>query len=301
MATFRDYVHGARPKTLSAAVVPVALGSTLAYWYLNEMSKDETEIRFSIAVLIGCAVVSLFLQIGVNYANDFSDGVKGVDENRVGPMRLVGSGKASSRSVFVAMIISFSIASIAGIFVASQSTWWFVAIGVACLALAWFYTGSKHSYGYYGFGELAAFICFGLVATVGTFFALTSSFAVEPIFAGVLTGLFSVAILLANNIRDIKTDLASGKKTLAARMGAKSAKQVFMAVFFFVALSIFLLGLSIPLVWLSIILLALAIPIIKMMLAESEAVRYIEILVATSKLNLIIGAAISSLVLLSTI
>ncbi len=298
MANIQEYIQGARPKTLSAAIVPVALGSTLGFWHLE---KQLNQNSFSIAVMIACLIVSLALQIGVNYANDYSDGIKGVDENRLGPMRLVGSGKAKPRSVLLAMIISFTIASISGIYVASQSSWWLIAIGAMCIVLAWFYTGSKHPYGYYGFGEIAAFICFGLVATVGTFFALTNEISKESIFAGVLTGVFSIAILLANNIRDIENDSKSNKKTLAVRLGVNNAKLAFKMMFFFVAISLVLLSLSISLVWLALALLVLALPVINKMTRANEANQYIEILVATSKLNLVFGITTSVLVLLSAL
>jgi len=300
VANFKEYVAGARPKTLSAAIVPVALGSSLSYWYLD-VNKLLDDRGFSIFVMFCCLIVSLFLQIGVNYANDYSDGIKGTDENRVGPMRLVGSGKAKPKSVLIAMFVSFAIAAIAGIYVASQSSWWLVALGAICIALAWFYTGSKHPYGYYGFGELVAFICFGLVATVGTFFALTKEVVAEAVYAGALTGLFSIAILLANNIRDIDSDIESGKKTLAVRIGAKKAKIAFKLTFIFVALSIVLIGLSIQEVWIALALLVLAIPIVKKISNAQEAKQYIEILISTSKLNLIFGITTSTLVIVSTL
>mgnify|MGYP001192694784 CR=1 FL=1 len=304
MASVSEYIQGARPKTLSAAIVPVALGSSLSFWFLDNQDSSQLSRSgqsFSIPVMIGCLVVALFLQIGVNYANDYSDGVKGVDENRVGPMRLVGSGKASPKSVLYAMMMSFLVAAIAGIYVSSRSSWYFILLGAVCIALAWFYTGSKHPYGYHGFGELVAFICFGLVATVGTFYALVGEFAIESFYAGILTGLFSIAILLANNIRDIATDTQTGKKTLAVRIGEKNAKLAFKLTFLFVTISIFLLGMSIQHVWMALILLILALPIINKISKATEARQYIEILVATSKLNLLFGLVTSTLVIVNTL
>lgn len=290
MATFKEYVLGARPKTLSAAIVPVLLGSSLAYWQTDSFSVD---------IGIACLVVALSLQIGVNFANDYSDGIKGTDENRVGPMRLVGSGKAKPKSVLIAMLISLLIGSLSGIYVAWQSSWWLVVIGIFCVLLAWFYTGSKHPYGYYGFGELAVFICFGLVATMGTYFALTQTISKESFYAGCISGMFSVAILLANNIRDVPTDKVSGKKTLAVRIGAEKAKIVFLLSLIFVAISTILLSMSINEMWFVFPLFVLLGIIAWKMFRAEKPPEFISILVFTSQLNLAYGVLVSGLILVS--
>ncbi len=219
-ATLGTWIAGARPQTLPLAVAAVALGYGAASLAFGPTLWDHW-LRG-----LGCLVVAVALQIGVNYANDYSDGVRGTDANRVGPQRLVGSGRARPRAVLTAAIVFFAIAAVAGALVVWKSgQWWLLAVGVVCIAAAWFYTGGKRPYGYSALGEVAVFLFFGIVPVAGTVFVLTSSPAkvgtvnVEGWLAGVAAGAFACAVLLVNNIRDRERDRASGKRTLSVLIG----------------------------------------------------------------------------------
>jgi 1,4-dihydroxy-2-naphthoate octaprenyltransferase len=255
---------------------------------------------FSASHLVLCFVVAIALQVGVNYANDYSDGIKGTDENRVGPIRLVGQKIASPKSVFIAMSISFAVAGIAGIIVASQTSWWLIGVGAICMALAWFYTGGKHPYGYYGFGEVVVFLCFGLVATVGTFYVVTGHITALSVVASFVPGMYSVMILLANNIRDINSDKESGKKTLAVRIGAKNAKIIFLSAAVISMLAT--LYISLEYHW---VLIALPVAVFFGLLLNQKLSHakippdYISVLVNTSKFNLILSILMSALAFVS--
>jgi 1,4-dihydroxy-2-naphthoate octaprenyltransferase len=203
-------------------------------------------------------VVALGLQIGVNYANDYSDGVKGTDANRVGPMRLVGSGAATPEAVKKAAFISFGIAALAGIYISARSSWLLLIVGALALVAAWTYTGGPKPYGYMALGEVSVFIFFGVVATVGTYFIHVDSVSREVILASFAMGAIACAILVLNNLRDLEKDAAANKRTLAVVMGDKSTRDLYKWLMFFaliiaVALSIFsfyyLLGLvALPLI-----------------------------------------------------
>lgn len=299
MATIKDFYQGARPKTLSASVSPVFIGGALAFAAYKDQKADIPAV-FYIA-LFAALVVALALQVGVNYANDYSDGKKGTDDVRVGPMRLVGSGTATPKSVFIAMCISFAIAGLAGLFVAYKSSWWLVAVGAACIALAYLYTGTKFAYGYFGFGELVVFICFGLVATVGTYYALTHEITLYSVIASFISGMFSVAILLANNIRDIETDRASNKKTLPARIGHKAAITLFKIAILLIFLSI--VGIGVKYHWaFAALIISPFIGLLSIKLSEAKTPpEYIGVLVKTSKLNLITSVLVSAFVVISAI
>lgn len=221
MATRNDWIQGARPQTLPAAIAPVLLGSAIA--------KFEGGMNLLIALL--ALVVSIFLQVGVNYANDYSDGIRGTDENRIGPVRLVGQKLASADQVKKAAFISFGVASLSGILMAIISGLWIlIPIGLISIIAAWYYTGGKNPYGYAGFGELFVFLFFGLVAVVGTNFAQTGEISWIAITAGISCGALSTAILIANNLRDIPTDSLNGKKTLAVRLGDHRTREFYKAM-----------------------------------------------------------------------
>ncbi len=313
MATIKDFYQGARPKTLSAAISPILIGVSLAIgnnWSSKNIStcpstancvvtKEYFYSIFNFNVAIACLIVSLSLQIGVNYANDYSDGKKGTDDVRVGPMRLVGSGIASAKSVFIAMCISFFVASIAGIYVASQSSWWLILIGIFCIALAYLYTGTKFAYGYFGFGEIVVFICFGLVATVGTFYSLTGRVTALSIAGSVIPGMFSVSILLANNIRDIETDRESNKKTLPARIGKNKAQILFTISLLLVVLAIGAIASKYDYVIFVLVISVFLGGINRKMRNAKTPKDYISILVATSKFNLITSVLVSVLIFAS--
>lgn len=299
MATIKDFYQGARPKTLSASVAPVLIGGALGFATFEE--HDMNVSATFVSVFIAALIVSIALQVGVNYANDYSDGKKGTDDVRVGPMRLVGSGTASAKSVFIAMSISFAIAGLAGIYVASQSSWWMILVGAVCIALAYLYTGTKFAYGYFGFGELVVFICFGLVATAGTYFVLTNQVTLISIVASFIPGLFSVAILLANNIRDIDSDRKSNKKTLPARVGSKVATALFNFCIFFIFIAIVIIGFKYHYAWIALIVS----PFIGMLNIKINAAKspkdYIDILIKTSKLNLIAGVLVAATIIISAL
>lgn len=219
---WRSWVAGARPRTLPAAVVPVLVGTACA--------TGETDVIAWRALAAG--VVALALQIGTNYANDYSDGVRGTDDpgRRVGPVRLVGWGLQPPKAVKAAALLSFAVAGLAGLALAVAVGWELVLVGAAAIAAGWFYTGGKHPYGYYGFGELFVFVFFGVVATAGSTYVQTESLTALPLVASVPVGLLATALLVINNLRDIPGDTASGKRTLAVRLGDRRTRGLYVAM-----------------------------------------------------------------------
>jgi 1,4-dihydroxy-2-naphthoate polyprenyltransferase len=212
----RRWILAARPRTLPAAMVPVIVGVALI--------RPRT-INWGNSVL--CLVVALALQVGTNYANDYSDGIRGTDEVRVGPFRLTASKLVPAKSVRNAAFAAFFLAGVAGLLLASQTSWWLVVIGATAIGAGWFYTGGPRPYGYYGFGELFVFIYFGLVATVGTTYVQHLSIPSRSWWLGVATGFMACALLEANNLRDVAGDQSAGKKTLAARLNRTRAPWLF--------------------------------------------------------------------------
>ena len=213
------WVAGARPRTLPAAVVPVAVGTACA---VGEAASGIIWWR-----VVAAAVVSLALQIGTNYANDYSDGVKGTDEVRVGPIRLVAGKLATPRAVKRAALASFGVAALAGLALTIAVGPILLVVGAAAIAAGWFYTGGSHPYGYYGFGEVFVFVFFGLVATVGTTYVLVERVTGLSALAAVGVGLLACALLVVNNLRDIPTDTVAGKKTLAVRIGDAKTRTLY--------------------------------------------------------------------------
>lgn len=214
------WIVGARVRTLPAAVVPVAVGAAVAV--------GEPDVRWWRVVLAG--IVSVMLQVGVNYANDYSDGVRGTDDVRVGPARLVGGGLASARSVKIAALSSFLVAAVVGLVLTIVTSPWLLAVGAASILAGWFYTGGKHPYGYLGFGEVFVFVFFGLVATVGTTYVLAERITALAWQMGVAVGALACALLVTNNLRDIPTDREVGKKTLAVRLGDSRTRTLFVVL-----------------------------------------------------------------------
>lgn len=215
MTTREEWIAGARPKTLPAAISPVIVGTAFAGY----------SAQFLNALL--ALVVALALQVGVNYANDYSDGIKGTDTDRIGPMRLVGSGIASAESVKRAAFIAFGIGSISGLILAARTSWFLIAIGAAALIAAWTYTGGPRPYGYSGLGEVSVFIFFGLVATLGTYYVQVDSLSREVFLASIAMGCLACAILILNNLRDFEKDKKSGKQTLAVKIGESATRNLF--------------------------------------------------------------------------
>jgi len=211
------WIAGARPRTLPAAIAPVLVATALA----------ASDADFAMAGL--ALAVSLALQVGVNYANDYSDGVKGTDDNRVGPTRLVASGLATANSVKHAAFISFAIAAVAGLVLALLTSLWLIAVGAAAILAAWTYTGSKRPYGYMGLGEISVFLFFGLVATMGSYFVQTEKITWQSFVAAIPMGSLSCALLAINNLRDRAQDELVGKRTLAVRLGDARARKLLIA------------------------------------------------------------------------
>jgi len=222
MASVRTWIVGARPRTLVAAVVPVAVG-----WASASRDGDRT---IEVAMLGLALLVSVALQVGVNFANDYSDGVRGTDDQRVGPLRLVASGLVAPSAVKRAAFGCFGVAAMAGLVIAANTSWWLVSVGAVSIAAAWFYTGGPRPYGYAGFGELFVFVFFGLVATVGSAFAATSVLDAWTFIPGAAVGILATQLLVINNLRDIPTDAVAGKKTLAVRMGDRATRRLYVAL-----------------------------------------------------------------------
>ena len=211
------WLSGARPRTLPLAIAPVALGMASAWW--------AGEFSWVLSAL--ALVVALSVQVGVNYANDYSDGIRGTDDYRVGPARLTGSGAVEPRLVLSAALLSFALTATAGLaIVLLTGQWWLLAVGAVALFAAWFYTGGKKPYGYHGLGEIVVFVFFGPVAVVGTAFIQLGSIPWETWLTGSAAGLFASAVLLVNNLRDIDQDQQAGKKTLAVALGRASTRVV---------------------------------------------------------------------------
>lgn len=209
MASFAQWISGARPRTLPNAVAPVVAGTGAAAWL-------HAAVWWKALLAL---VVAVALIIGVNYANDYSDGIRGTDDQRSGPLRLVGSRLATPRAVLIAAIVGLTIAAAAGLALAMQSAPWLIAVGAVCIAGAWLYTGGSKPYGYAGFGEVAVFVFFGLIAVLGTQYTQASRVDWVGLVLAVATGALSSSVLVANNLRDIPTDAQSGKITLAVRLG----------------------------------------------------------------------------------
>lgn len=221
MAGVGQWVQGARPRTLPAAIAPVAIGTGLAV-------RVDAFVPL-LAVL--CLVVAIALQVGVNYANDYSDGVKGTDEQRIGPVRLVGQGLASPGAVRAAALVSFVVAMVAGLVItAIIGQWWLLAIGAACVAAAWLYTGGPRPYGYHGLGEVFVLVFFGLVPVCGTEYVQALTVSAGGVLGGIAVGLLSCAVLVTNNLRDIPTDRVSGKRTLAVRLGDAATRALYVTM-----------------------------------------------------------------------
>jgi len=219
-ATTRDWVRGARPKTLASAIAPVAVGSASA-GAVGAFRPGIAALAFGVA---------LALQVAVNFANDYSDGVRGTDADRVGPERLVASGKVAPSRVRAAAVMAFAAGSLLGLGMTIMSReWWLLAVGAAAILAAWTYTGSARPYGYRGWGEVSVFVFFGLVATLGTMAAQAGRVTWWAVAAAAGVGLYSVSMLLVNNIRDLASDRLTGKRTLAVRLGDSAARRLFAA------------------------------------------------------------------------
>ena len=219
-ATFSDWLEGARPHTWANAFAPVVAGVGAAAHH-----SDILWGRAALALIVAWALI-----VGVNYANDYSDGIRGTDDDRSGPQRLTGSGLVPPKTVKTAAFAAFGVAGIAGLTLALLSAWWLVLVGVACIAGAWFYTGGDTPYGYRGLGEVAVFVFFGLVAVLGTEFTQSGRISWPGVTAAIAVGAISASVNLANNLRDIPSDTEAGKVTLAVRLGDANTRKAWVAL-----------------------------------------------------------------------
>ncbi len=266
------WIAGARPRTLPAAIAPVLVATALA-------GSNSMVIPALLAL-----TVSLALQIGVNYANDYSDGIRGTDDDRIGPLRITASGLASPRSVRNAAFISFGVAAVAGLLLAVMTSWWLIAVGAAAIAAALGYTGGKNPYGYLGLGEIFVFIFFGLVATMGSYYVQVEELTLDSFLISVPMGSLSCSILVVNNIRDRALDALAGKKTLAVRVGDKTARYGFL----FLILTAFITPLALESWWILITFLAapFALIVVRGILEGASGLDLIPLLTKTGKLQL---------------
>ena len=253
-ATAGDWVSGARLRTLPLAIAPVALGTGAAI-----VASGPGVFHPVRAVL--ALIVALCLQIGVNYANDYSDGIRGTDANRIGPARLTGSGAARPRAVLTVALAFFALAALAGLtLVVLTGQWWLLLVGVLAIGAAWFYTGGRKPYGYLGLGEVFVFVFFGLVATTGTTYVQVGTVNTESWLSGIGIGLIAMAVLMVNNLRDLTPDRASGKRTLAVLIGSTASRVVFCLFLLLAFVIAAFFALFYPFAWLTFFVLLLAGP-----------------------------------------
>ena len=287
MTTREQWIAGARPKTLPAVISPVIVGTAFAGYNANALN-------FFLALIVG-----LGLQIGVNYANDYSDGIRGTDSERIGPMRLVGSGAAAADAVKRAALISIGVAALAGTLLAARTSLALLAVGAISIVAAWTYTGGPKPYGYFALGEVSVFTFFGLVATLGTYFVHTESISLEVSLAAIAMGFLSCSILVLNNLRDIDKDRVAGKKTLAVKIGDSATRRFLQAL---LISPLFIALLLLPNSFYNLIVI-LAIPqiilVVKKVRAGAVGSDLIELLVRTGRIQIIYALAISFAALLS--
>jgi 1,4-dihydroxy-2-naphthoate octaprenyltransferase len=273
------WVAGARPRTLPAAVIAVVVGTAVA-------SAQGTVTWWR---AVAALVVSVAIQVGTNYANDYSDGKRGTDAVRVGPVRLVASGLASPEAVKRAALGSFAVAAAAGLALASVAGWWLILVGAACLAAGWLYTGGPRPYGYAGLGEVFVFVFFGLGATAGSAYVHLQRITGLALLAGVPVGLLAVALLVVNNLRDIPGDTAAGKNTLAVRLGPPATRVFYVATLTTAFVAVPVIALSRPWALLAVASAPLAVLPARRVLAGEAGRALVEVLQATGKLQLAFG------------
>lgn len=279
------WVEGARPKTLPAAVVPVAVGTAVAF------SQGHVVWWRALAAL----VVSLAVQVGTNFANDYSDGVRGTDDVRVGPLRLVASGLKPAAAVKRAALLSFGVAAVAGLALAAAVTWWLIPVGAACFAAGWLYTGGPRPYGYAGLGEVFVFVFFGLVATGGSAFVHVEAVTLLALGASIPVGALATALLVINNLRDIPTDTAAGKRTLAVRLGDQDTRVLYLVLLIAVPVgAAVLLTVVRPLAVASCVGILLGAPAIRAVRSGARGRDLIPVLVRTGQVQLAYGLLLAA-------
>lgn len=274
-----DWLAGARPRTLPAAIVAVAVGTGAA-------SADGSPIWWRAFLALA---VALALQVGVNYANDYSDGVRGTDADRVGPRRLVGSGTAGARSVLAAALACFAVGAVAGLVLAALTTWWLVAIGAAAIAAAWLYTGGVVRYGYRAMGEVSVFLFFGVVAVVGTSYVLLERVTWTALVASVPVGLFACALLVVNNLRDLASDDRAGKRTLAVVLGDHHTRELYAALMLLPFPLAAVLALRAPFALLAFLATTLAATPVRRILRNTVGLELVDVLRQTGQAQLAFG------------
>lgn len=283
MATAGEWVQGARPRTLGAAIAPVVLGTAA-----GTLGHD---VRWGRA--IAALVVALALQIGVNYANDYSDGIRGADANRRGPLRLTASGLAAPASVRRAAMLSFLLAAIVGGILSLVVNPWLLVVGAVCLAAAVLYTGGPKPYGYVGLGEVMVLLCFGFIATAGSAYVQYEHVDGTAWLASLVTGLPAVAILLANNIRDVPTDSQTGKRTLAVRIGVARAGGVFIACILGSLVATVAIGFRYRAAFLGLLAVPFALGPIRLVARSTDPRRLVRALVLTARYQLVLAVLVA--------
>lgn len=285
MATLAEWTEGARPRTLPSAIAPVLIGTASAY------AIGEWHLGLAILALL----VALGLQIGVNFANDYSDGIRGTDEERVGPVRLVGQRLATPRQVKTAAFVCFGFSALAGLaLIAWSGTWVLLILGVLSIIAAWYYTGGKKPYGYAGLGEVMVFIFFGLVAVLGTTYTQALRIDLATVAAAIGIGLITCGMLVTNNLRDIDGDAVSGKNTLAVRLGSARTRDMFSAMIIGSFVMVILAALIHPWALLGLLAAPLAIAPVKLMRDPQRVGRaLLPALGATGKLQMGYAVALS--------
>lgn len=285
MTTTAQWISAARPRTLPAAVAPVVAGTGAA-----AALRATAPVPAVLALL-----VALALQVGVNYANDYSDGVRGTDDERVGPFRLTGSGAARPGQVRFAAFAAFGAAAVTGLLlVALTGAWWLIAVGAAGIIAAWYYTGGRHPYGYAGLGEVFVFVFFGLVAVLGTTFTQAGRVSWAALAAAVGTGALACAILVANNLRDIPTDTVAGKRTLAVRLGDRSARWLYLGLLTTAGLAALLAGIERPGAPLALVSALAAVRPVRAVLGDAKGQDLFPVLADTGRLELFYAIALAT-------
>jgi 1,4-dihydroxy-2-naphthoate polyprenyltransferase len=280
----KKWIAGARLPTLPAAIVPVLVGTAAA----------GTPYHLDRAIL--AAVVALALQVGVNFSNDYSDGIRGTDKNRTGPARLVASGLATPAAVLRAAVISYAIAAIAGIVLSLQVAPWLIAVGFSAIAAAWFYTGGPKPYGYSGLGEVVCFIFFGFVGTLGSTYVQHGSFTLVSALASLAVGSLTTALLVVNNLRDIPGDAVSGKRTLAVKMGDSATRQLYLGLLAAAAIATLAIVPLRPWVLVALIAAAAAVRPVQIVRSGATGRALVPALIDTGRLELAFGVLFATAV-----
>ena len=284
MTTAAQWVEGARPRTLGAAVAPVLVGTSAA------VAEVDAVIWWR---FVAALVVALALQVGVNYANDYSDGVRGTDRERKGPLRLTATGTATPHAVRNAAGLSFAVAAVVGLVLSLAVDPWLLLLGVAAIAAAVLYTGGPMPLGYIGLGEVLVLVFFGFVATVGSAYVQIEEVPSAAWWGSLAVGLLACAILLANNLRDMPTDARAGKRTLAVRVGATTTRRLFVACYGGAFASVIAIGVNQPWALLGLLALPLAVAPVRLVLTRTDPPSLVAALVATSKVELAVAVFVS--------